>query len=780
MMRLPFTGAAAGLLLVAAILLAAILAACTDTTAEVPANRPVGAPVTPPAVVVTSADDTLPSRQQLYERFFETRQLLVVYGAADTTTEQAYRHMAQRSPGRWRTVPDTRRAADVVDLAAGAVMLIGTPRSNPHIARIAHQLPVSFETEAFTFAGIQYDDPSDVLTLVFPNPENTAYPLFLITGNQDTAVADQGQGLLRMYDYQVVREGNRIRLGHFSQETGRRWTLDAQQDFDLQLATSPIAEMGPIRVHSAPDALSTQRIDALRSGREAALARLAEHFDRPMTWPGVDYHVYPSLQQKALVTDDMRLAHKDAASGDVHVALQESIGLGGDATGIEIASILNRVLGAPAHRAFEDGVRIAVEASWHGQDARLWAGRITQAGLAPTLDDLLDEQRYTEFPALLREPVAAELAALLLEDPIWQRRYTEGYTPAERQWLVEALNRRLDDAALLASRQPLPAPVRPRPAMLKGFNFAHEGYGIVNGYGSRSAAEALAHTQGMGANAVTIIPYTFISDANVPQHLPIPTSAGSENDESVLHAALEAKRLGLHVSIKPQIWLRGGWPGDIEMLNEADWETFFQQYERWIGHYAVMSELYGIDMLCVGTELSKTTLSHPDRWRAMAAEWRALYSGPMVYASNWGEEFENLEFWDAFDYIAVNSYYPISDKDAPSDRDLRKGAEAAVSRLATVHRRYKKPIIITEIGFPSTSMPWKAPWLENRELGAHVEDQARCYEAICRALDGQPWLRGIYWWKWPSYLDRGGPEELGFTPNGKPAADVVTAWFNAW
>ncbi|MDZ4699159.1 MAG: hypothetical protein SH809_05575 [Rhodothermales bacterium] len=775
MMRLPFTGAAAGLLLVVA-----SIVACSETTAEAPASGPAGTLAAPPTMVVASLDDTLPTRQQLYERFFETRQLLVVYGAADTTTEQAYRQMAQRSPGRWRTLPDLKRAEDVVDLAAGAVLLVGTPRSNPHIARIAHQLPVSFEGETFTFAGTLYDSPSDVLTLVFPNPENTNYPLFLITGNQDADVAAQGQGLLRMYDYQVVRNGKRIRLGHFSQESGRRWMLDPQQDFDLRLATAPIAKIGPIRIHSAPDAFSTQRVEALVAGREASMARLAGRLGEADTWPDVNYHLYPSLQQKALVTDDMRLSHLDPATGDVHVALQESIGLGGDVTGIEIASILNRVLGAPAYRAFEDGVRIAVEASWHGQEARLWAGRIAQAGLAPTLDDLLDEQRYAEFPALLREPVAAELAALLLEDPDWRNRYTDGFTPDERQRLAAALAHRLDEAADASGRQPLPAPVRPRPKMLKGFNFAHEGYGIVNGYGSRSAAEALAYTQGMGANAVTIIPYSFINDANVPQQLPIPTSAGSENDESVLHAVLEAKRLGLHVTIKPQIWLRGGWPGDIEMLNEADWETFFQHYERWIGHYAVMSELYGVDMLCVGTELSKTTLSHPDRWRTMTAEWRALYSGPMVYASNWGEEFENLEFWDAFDFIAVNSYYPICDKDAPSDRDLRKGAESAVSRLAAVHRRHNKPIIITEIGYPSTSMPWKAPWLENRELGAHVEDQARCYEAICRALDDQPWLRGIYWWKWPSYLDRGGPDELGFTPNGKPAADVVTAWFNAW
>jgi hypothetical protein len=152
----------------------------------------------------------------------------------------------------------------------------------------------------------------------------------------------------------------------------------------------------------------------------------------------------------------------------------------------------------------------------------------------------------------------------------------------------------------------------------------------------------------------------------------------------------------------------------------------------------------------------------------------------MVYAPNWGEEFENLTFWDAFDFISVNSYYPLSTEEAPTERDLRKGAEQAVKRMEEVYRRHKKPIVVTEIGFPSTNQPWKSPWLENRESGVNLADQARCYEAVCRALDGKEWFRGIYWWKWPSYLDGGGSDPRGFSPSGKPASEVVARWFKTW
>jgi hypothetical protein len=44
-------------------------------------------------------------------------------------------------------------------------------------------------------------------------------------------------------------------------------------------------------------------------------------------------------------------------------------------------------------------------------------------------------------------------------------------------------------------------------------------------------------------------------------------------------------------------------------------------------------------------------------------------------------------------------------------------------------------------------------------------------------LSDRPWLKGIDWWKWPTQLDRGGPKNDDFTPNGKPAEQVVAKWY---
>jgi hypothetical protein len=240
-----------------------------------------------------------------------------------------------------------------------------------------------------------------------------------------------------------------------------------------------------------------------------------------------------------------------------------------------------------------------------------------------------------------------------------------------------------------------------------------------------------------------------------------------------------AQALGFKTMIKPQIWVRGSWPGDIEMTTPEDWDAFFGYYEQWIGHYAMLAELFDVEILCVGTELSRATIGHEERWEDLARRLRSVFSGRLVYASNWGEEFENLRFWEAFDYIGLDNYYPLSDNVDATEADLRKGAKDVVNRIEKVQKRFKKPLILTEIGFPSTDKPWILPFDENRNAPVNPEHQALCYRIMVEALTGRDWLHGVYWWKWPSHLGRGGMEQKGFTPNEKPAEQVVANWYRS-
>ncbi len=156
---------------------------------------------------------------------------------------------------------------------------------------------------------------------------------------------------------------------------------------------------------------------------------------------------------------------------------------------------------------------------------------------------------------------------------------------------------------------------------------------------------------------------------------------------------------------------------------------------------------------------------------------RRVYLGPLTYAANWGHEFESLGFWDALDYLSVNNYYPLASRPSTRVEDLLPGADRLADRLETVSRKWHKSILFTEVGYPSVRGGSNEPWVEDAGRGISLEEQAAAYEATFRAFSTRPWFRGMFWWKWPSSGRGGGPQDPSYTPLGKPAAEVLRAWF---
>ena len=94
--------------------------------------------------------------------------------------------------------------------------------------------------------------------------------------------------------------------------------------------------------------------------------------------------------------------------------------------------------------------------------------------------------------------------------------------------------------------------------------FAHEGYRGFNGYGGDLVGQSMDSLKSMGVNAVAIVPYTFMRGIEAVDTLPIPEHYGAENDSAVRNSVREAHERGFRVMLKPQIWIRGHWPGAID------------------------------------------------------------------------------------------------------------------------------------------------------------------------------------------------------------------------
>jgi hypothetical protein len=312
---------------------------------------------------------------------------------------------------------------------------------------------------------------------------------------------------------------------------------------------------------------------------------------------------------------------------------------------------------------------------------------------------------------------------------------------------------------------------------LNGFTLAHQGYRVYDGYGAQLTTRSLDTMAGAGISAIAIVPYSYLPDNETPGPLTVVRSAGTENDEAVLFAHFAARQRGQFTLLKPQIWVRGSWPGEVKFNRAADWDTFFANYRHWLAHYALMAEMYNWDALCIGTELKETTLHAPAAWRSLIRMTRALYDGPLTYAANWGEECEKLTFWRDLDVVGVNCYYPLA-KDSSADlTTLEAGAEQIMARLAEIHQAAGRPLWLTEIGFRSARAPWVSPHAEANGRPVDEAAQARCYEVMIRAIEARDWITGQFWWKWPSYLAHDEDNGRGYMPYGKTAMQVLQKYW---
>lgn len=521
--------------------------------------------------------------------------------------------------------------------------------------------------------------------------------------------------------------------------------------------------------------LKETQIKELSVQCEATIERLLKFLPTNKKTPRINYHLYPSIEQKALRKKGIATASIDTEKHTIHVVVNQHFQ--GSQLHQENKLVLQQLLGTPQIVALEEGLSNHFTQSWQKKGYAYWCGKLFRSQNLPALQELVDNDYYQKESYLVMGAMAGVFVDFLLAK-FGKADFLANYTTWTKADLV-ALD---DDWQLYLKEQYSDFPNANENSKqvfpyLKGFNFAHEGYRIYNGYGSQLAKESLGNLAALGTNSVAIVPYSFMRNPKIPSHLLIDHRDGGENDESVLFSHFEAQQLGMHTMLKPQIWIRGSWPGDVEMSSEQEWTTFFNNYYSWLRHYALLAEINEFDSLCLGVEFAKATLSKEQEWRQLIQQIRGIYSGPITYAANWGDEFEQLKFWDALDFIGINCYYPLSAKTQPSKRELKRAWQSVLSKIEKVQSKYNKPVVFTEIGFRSVDGTWKNPHEEAKGRAFNEANQALAYEIVLEGIQNKDWCKGILWWKWPSYLSYQGPQNTGFAPTNKKAEEVVEQWF---
>ncbi|WP_439482560.1 glycoside hydrolase family 113 [Cyclobacterium plantarum] len=248
-----------------------------------------------------------------------------------------------------------------------------------------------------------------------------------------------------------------------------------------------------------------------------------------------------------------------------------------------------------------------------------------------------------------------------------------------------------------------------------------------------------------------------------------------ESSKGLVATIDTAQSQGLISILKPHIWVRGSWPGEIAMTTETDWQIWFDNYKSFILYYANLAEQRKLPLFCVGTELEKTSHREND-WREIIAAVKEVYGGKLTYAANF-TEYEYVKFWDALDYIGVQAYFPLATGENPTLDQLLQGWKRIIPDLEKVNLLYQKPILFTELGYCNTNDAADAPWVwlnERKNAILSEEMQARCYTAFFESVWHQPWFQGVYFWKWYPESRNRSPD---FTPQHKMAQKVMQTYF---
>lgn len=320
-----------------------------------------------------------------------------------------------------------------------------------------------------------------------------------------------------------------------------------------------------------------------------------------------------------------------------------------------------------------------------------------------------------------------------------------------------------------------PAVVDRGPEFQKGMGYctwSHEGY--LSAFSDAS----LAAVRELGTDWVAIHVTWYQTN---PWSGDIHRTGKTPSDESVKHAIRRAHELGMKVMLKPHLDLLdksdGSWRGEIGGLRESDWEKWFEDYTKYIMYYVNMARKEKVEAFCIGTELVTAATAKGYMWDDLIAKVRSKYDGILTYAAHW-DRYQDIRFWDKLDYVGINAYFPLTKEIDPTYEELVEGWSKWVDEMEEFQRAIQKPIIFPEIGCASADGAAIRPWEHVQRTDVNLRLQADYYRALFDVFMDKDWFYGMYWWYWGTNVNMGGEHNRNFTPQNKPAQDVVEEWYS--
>lgn len=243
-----------------------------------------------------------------------------------------------------------------------------------------------------------------------------------------------------------------------------------------------------------------------------------------------------------------------------------------------------------------------------------------------------------------------------------------------------------------------------------------------------------------------------------------------------------AKKQGLKIMLKPQVYIGGGWIGDLDYEAEKDWKEWEDQYRSYIMDYVALAIKYDVEMFCIGTECKVSVTKRPQFWKNLIHDIRLKYKGKLTYSANW-DDYEQVHFWGELDFIGISSYFPLATTKTPTINLLSKEWKPIISKLKSYSTKNNKQILFTEYGYMSVDGCAGKAWeIEKNLHSLSINEKAQCiaYDALWENMSKQDFWAGGFLWKWfPDNMGHEGYLEKDYTPQNKQAETIIKKWFSS-
>lgn len=668
-----------------------------------------------------------------------------------------------------------------------AVVVLETLPASAGTVALAKGLPVELDGEVLVLDGTRYADPGLTLAVRVPEAEKATW---LVVGRDSQEVVDLGFNLLASTASSLVgSEGGRRRFvfsdkdyllhetyyfersGRWAKREDGSWGIDTaaeRDDFaarEKAFASLAWIERERVILMVPPGEKERPELVLLAAELDRAVAEMAPRVPAAPIADSAPVTVVAEPDHVAQGRNTGEIGEAvPGGRADLHLVYHPD----------DVAAYRHALAGVLLARAgladrlppgLRRGAALWLSRDWYGKPWPEWLPLLAAARALPEPEQILAGDEAPDGSEILWAPAAAAVVDRLPGKDLAEKlaRVPDAGRVGEILKGIEAQTAQVRPAKKVSASR----------GFLKGVSFAMNN-SLLDGYHSPAIAPPLAALEALGTNAISLMPFAGQREPDRPGLRFFNNSPSSETDIGLIHATRLARARGLHVLYKPHIWVgHDSWAGEIEMKTEEDWAAWWRTYRRYILHHALLARWAGADSFCVGVELSKTVTREKD-WRELIAAVRLFFPGPLTYAANWYGDLEHVEFWDDLDFIGVDAYFPLSSSPQASRAELEKGARQIVDRFAATSRRWRKPILLTEVGFAAHRGAWVSPHEEHGEYSE--EDQALAYDVLFDALGRRPWLAGTFVWKaYTTGSSSGQRADFGFM--GRKAEGVVGRYY---